>query len=149
MSVMLGNGDATIDSDVRHVITFRGFAGKVNITSELKNFFQFVYNPDKRRVSFVTEKMTNWRKPFSTTVFSTDPKIKEFNDEFLKSNPQIDFKNIQTFDMIADPNDTKLWKEIEKQLKNINLFPYLVFGTIFLFLWKMPKIQNKKKENKK
>ena len=137
---ILGNGNASVDSDVRHVISFRGWSGKVNISDTLKNFYQFVYNPDKRRVSFVTEKNTNWRKPFSTDIFSTDSSIDTYNKEFLKINTQIPYQNnaITTYDMIADPEDTKIWKLFNKQVGELgtNLPFYFASGLFGLWLWK-------------
>ncbi len=137
--------DIPIDSECRHVISFRGWSGIVNVSDKLKSYYKFLYNPNLRRVSFVTEKNTNFNKLltdklFPTEIFSIDPGIKEFNNEFLLTNPQIDFKLIQTFDMIADPEDTKLWNLLNKQVPIANLTenaPFYFAGAIFaLWLWK-------------
>ena len=92
--------DIPIDSECRHVISFGAYSGKINISDKLKNFFRFVYNQNGRRVSFVTEKNSNYNKLltdriFPTEVFSTDSQIKIFNEEFLTINKQIPFEFLQ------------------------------------------------------
>ena len=140
--IILGNGNAVIDYEVRHAIAFRAYSGKINLSDYLKSFYQFVYNPDKRRVSFVTEKNTNFRKPFSTEIFSTDSAIHPFNNEFLKLNPQIPFENIQTYEMKADPDDTRIYQIFNKEtgdaFKGLTEYlPYYFAGSLAaLWLWK-------------
>lgn len=137
--------DIPIDSECRHVISFTGYPEKVNISEKLKSFYKFVYNPDKRRVSYVTEKNTNYNKLltdklFPTEIFSIDPNKHIFNKEFLITNPQIDSNFIQTFDMIADPADTKIWNYFNKQVPIGELtenMPFYFAGGIFaIWLWK-------------
>lgn len=136
--------DIPIDSECRHVISFRSWAPEITISNKLKSFYKFVYNPDARRVSFVTEKNTNFNKLltdklFPTEIFSIDPGIKTFNDEFLKTNPQIDFKLIQTFDMISDPQDTKIWNQFNKQIPVSELATPFYFAGGLLALWLIRK----------
>ena len=136
--------DIPIDSECRHIISFRSWSGEIKVSDKLKQFYKFIYNPDARRVSFVTEKNTNFNKLltdklFPTEIFPIDPGIKTFNDEFLKTNPQIDFKLIQTFDMIADPADTKIWNQFNKQIPVSELTtPFYFAGGLFA-LWLMKK----------
>lgn len=132
--------DIPVDSECRHVVSFRSFTGNINISDKLKSFYKFVYNTEARRVSFVTEKNTNFNKLltdklFPTEIFSIDPGIKTFNDEFLKTNPQIDFKLIQTFDMIADPKDTKIWDQFNKQIPVNEISTPFYFAGAILALW--------------
>jgi hypothetical protein len=130
--------DIAVNDPVRHVISFTGFSGTINTSPELKSFYQFVFNPSSRRVSFITEKTTNYRSLNDPRfVYSRDTNIQTFNDLFLNLNPQIDFKIIKTYDMIADPEDNKIFSDFNKaisQKTNYLIAGLVAVGMLYVFL---------------
>lgn len=119
--------DIPIDDDVLHVISFKGYSGKVNITG-LNKYFNFNFNPVERTVSFQTEMNTNFRKSFSTDIFSKDPQIHSFNKDFLAINKQIPYNLIQTKDILKNKSSFDLTDKIILGIFGLGAF------TIFLYI---------------
>lgn len=124
--------DIRTNDPVRHVISFTGYPGLINIDSDLKSFYQFVYNSEARRVSFITERTTNYRSANDPRlVYSRDSNIQRFNDLFLQLNPQIKpFELIKTYDMVADPEDNKIFSDFNKAISEKT--NYLIMGAVAL-----------------
>jgi hypothetical protein len=93
--------DSPYYGTVRHAIEFYGTTA--NIPNSLKLFPGFVYNPDKARISFIVANGTALQKGIiSKTVYSTDPKIQEFNQTFSLANPKIDWSKVKTYDFAVN-----------------------------------------------
>lgn len=95
-------GSVSYSGIVRHAVDYTMYGGRVNIPTTLKNFPGFLQEErdSVKRVSFITANNTNYRKEFSTEVYSLDSRKLQFNNLFTKANPQIpDWeKNIRTYD---------------------------------------------------
>ncbi|EMF80068.1 hypothetical protein LEP1GSC188_4875 [Leptospira weilii serovar Topaz str. LT2116] len=86
--------------DVRHVIDWSGYSGQVNIPDSLKQFYGFLLDPDRRKISFIVQSGTVFREQFSLTIYSRDPQIPSFNKIFSEANSNIpNFSNsVLTYD---------------------------------------------------
>ncbi|EMY23598.1 hypothetical protein LEP1GSC115_0915 [Leptospira interrogans serovar Australis str. 200703203] len=86
--------------DVRHVIDWSGYSGTVNIPDSLKQYYGFLLDPDRRKISFIVQSGTVYREQFSLTIYSKDPQIPSFNKIFSEANSQIPnfSKSVLTYD---------------------------------------------------
>ncbi|ULH30553.1 hypothetical protein FH581_003775 [Leptospira weilii] len=86
--------------DVRHVIDWSGYSGEVNIPDSLKQYYGFLLDPDRRKISFIVQSGTVFREQLSLTIYSKDPQIPSFNKIFSEANSQIPnfSKSVLTYD---------------------------------------------------
>ncbi|EKR33873.1 hypothetical protein [Leptospira interrogans] len=86
--------------DVRHVIDWSGYSGAVNIPDQLRLFYSFLEEPNKRRISFIVQNGTVYREQFSFKIYSKDPQVSQFNKIFSQANGQIPnfLKSVLTYD---------------------------------------------------
>jgi hypothetical protein len=168
-----GSYKLSYDYPIRHAIDFSGISDlkKINLPEKLTKFRDFLYNPKKRRISFLVANnsscVTNdqWFKNgdiYKRGVwFSQDPQVHEFNRIFLVSNPQIKFTNndpngIQTYDFLDKENDQtgaiKFFKDLlkiftgipEKLDTGINA---ILIGVVGIVLFKFFEIVKVKKND--
>ncbi|EMI68935.1 hypothetical protein [Leptospira noguchii] len=94
------DGKYTPSGDVRHVIDWSGYSGAVNIPEQLRLFYGFLEQPEKRRISFIVQNGTVYREQFSFKIYSKDPQVLEFNKIFSQANGQIPnfSKSVLTYD---------------------------------------------------
>ena len=125
--------DIPVYDELRHVISFTSYPGKINLNEEIKGFYKFVFNPSKRRISYVTEQKYNFRKISNPReVYSTDPSIQEFNKLFLSLNKQIPYEKINTYDMVTDTEDESIWQSFKKNLDQKMNLGIIVGGIVVL-----------------
>ncbi|WP_078124333.1 hypothetical protein [Leptospira alexanderi] len=112
--------------DVRHVIDWSGYSGKVNIPDSLKQYYGFLLDPDRRKISFIVQSGTVFREQLSLTIYSKDPQIPSFNKIFSDANSQIPnfSKSVLTYDYDTKGTNIpvipeRLKQEAEEFLKNI------------------------------
>ncbi|EQA61846.1 hypothetical protein [Leptospira alexanderi] len=112
--------------DVRHVIDWSGFSGSVNIPDSLKQYYGFLLDPDRRKISFIVQSGTVFREQLSLTIYSKDPQIPSFNKIFSDANSQIPnfSKSVLTYDYDTKGTNIpvipeRLKQEAEEFLKNI------------------------------
>ncbi|HMW08660.1 MAG TPA: hypothetical protein PK079_26035 [Leptospiraceae bacterium] len=91
--------DTQYNGTVRHAIQFYGITA--NIPKSLMAFPGFQYNQSAARISFIVAAGTSWKKGFNT-VYSTDPKIQDFNKIFSAANQKADWTKIKTYDMAVN-----------------------------------------------
>ncbi|MFA4795288.1 hypothetical protein B1J93_17860 [Leptospira kirschneri serovar Pomona] len=94
------DGKYTPSGDVRHVIDWSGFSGSINIPDQLRIFYGFLEEQEKRRISFIVQNGTVYREQFSFTIYSKDPQVQEFNKVFSNANSHIPnfSKSVRTYD---------------------------------------------------
>ncbi|WP_061235950.1 hypothetical protein [Leptospira weilii] len=129
--------------DVRHVIDWSGYSGTVNIPDSLKQYYGFLLDPDRRKISFIVQSGTVFREQLSLTIYSKDPQIPSFNKIFSDANSQIPnfSKSVLTYDY--DTKGTNIpgipervkaeAAEFLKDAKDIILFGFFAFITWKIF----------------
>lgn len=91
--------DTQYTGTVRHAIDFFGITAI--IPKSLTTFPGFQYNQSKARISFIVAAGTSWKKGLNT-VYSTDPKIQDFNKIFSAANKNANWSKIKTYDMAVN-----------------------------------------------
>ncbi len=129
--------------DVRHVIDWSGYSGTVNIPDSLKQYYGFLLDPDRRKISFIVQSGTVFREQLSLTIYSKDPQIPSFNKIFSDANSQIPnfSKSVLTYDYDTKgtnipgiPERVKVEAvEFLKDAKDIILFGFFAFITWEIF----------------
>lgn len=93
--------DSKYNGTVRHVIEFYGITA--NIPKSLTAFPGFIYNQKLARISFIVANGTSWEKGIiKKVVYSTDPKVQDFNKAFSAANKSADWSKIKTYDMAVN-----------------------------------------------
>ncbi len=114
-------GDDQYYGTVRHAIEFYGLTPV--IPQALYSFPGFQYNPDKARVSFIVANGTSMQKGIIVkTIYSTDPKIQEFNRIFSAANQKIDWNKIKTYDFAVSESQPAI-PPTPKPIVNPNPLP--------------------------
>ncbi|EMK05440.1 MULTISPECIES: hypothetical protein [Leptospira] len=119
------DGKYTPSGDVRHVIDWSGYSGAVNIPDQLRLFYSFLEEPNKRRISFIVQNGTVYREQFTFKIYSKDPQIAQFNKLFSQANGQIPnfLKSVLTYNYDTKGTNIpiipeRLKQEAEDFLKN-------------------------------
>jgi hypothetical protein len=100
-------GDSPFYGTVRHAIEFYGTTA--NIPNALRLFPGFLYNADKARISFIVANGTAMQRGvFSKTIYSTDPKVQEFNSIFSQANPRIDWSKVKAYDFSVNESQPEI-----------------------------------------
>lgn len=122
---------------VRHAIDWSGWSGTVNLPDSLKLFFDYLYEAEKRRISFVVQNGTVYRKSFTLEIFSEDPQIQQFNDIWFKANQHIPNSkaSVRTYDFDTGGVNPNLPDSLDKFLKEIK--EIIIIGLVVFIAWKI------------
>lgn len=164
-----GTMKPSYDHPIRHAIDLSGVSdiSKVNFPPSLEKFREFLYNPKKRRISFLTARLSycvtgakffkdgQWYQ--KGEFFSVDPNIHEFNRIFVAANPNLtyyDYKNpgsefqVKTYDFVDKGDERAGAVNSLIQFKEaVNKIPvhiatatsFFIFSMAGLLLWKLFK----------
>ena len=164
------------DHPIRHAIDFSGVRdiSKINFPKKLDSFKEFLYNPKRARLSFMTGRLSycvtgakffkdgQWYQ--KGEFFSIDPNIHEFNRLFIEANPTLTYydpKNpqkpfqVKTYDFVDKGDERSGAINSLIELKNvINDTPgklgagisLVIFGGAVLILYKVFGLPEEKKK---
>ncbi|MBP9888402.1 MAG: hypothetical protein KBF93_19035 [Leptospiraceae bacterium] len=171
-----GTMTPSYDHPVRHAIDFSGVIdlSKVKLPKKLDSFREFLYNPKKARVSFLTARLSycvtgakffkdgQWYQ--KGEFFSVDQNVHEFNRLFMEANPNLSYyesKNptksfqVKTYDFVDKGDERAGAINSLNEMKNVvNDIPgkigsgisIVIFGGAVLLLYKIFGIPERKKE---
>lgn len=136
-------GSRSIDWGIRHCADFSGVTDKIFMPAELNQFRDFRYNPNKRRISFLTANNSGCQKPNLIDVFSMDKyQIDKWNDIFIKANPHLKYDipgspgGVKFYDFADRESDDKngftFWSKAQENISNL---PDVISDTTKLAFW--------------
>ena len=118
MSCPIGYYTPSRDEPVRHCIDFSGVPDNVRINlNNTMNFREFKYNDKRKRISFLTQRLSFCVSLDRSKVISSDPQCKEFDTLFFTLNPHIPKASLLIYEFFDTGDERYSWSELHNFIK--------------------------------